>query len=225
MSNKPYSVEYFGHEKEPIVIIDDFSSHFQFLREQAALKSYQKLGPFYPGIRAQADPSYLNEHMALLKDILIHEFAFANGASLTECAYSLVTTPPADLTPIQCMPHYDGTDDGRLAVLHYLSPSQFGGTAFYRHRKTGYETITEDRFSNYKNTLEEEIADIGLPEKTYINKNTPLFEMIGQIEARPNRCILYRGITLHSGFIPDGATLDTDPAKGRLTINTFLSKR
>ncbi len=225
MSNKPYTVEHFGHEKEPIVIIDDFSSHFQTLREQATLKSFQPLGPFYPGIRAQADPSYLNEHMALLKDILIDEFAFENGASLTECAYSLVTTSPSELTPIQSMPHYDGTDCGRLAVLHYLSPSQLGGTAFYRHRKTGYETITDERFSNYKRILEQEIAEIGLPEKAYINKSTPLFEMIGQIDARPNRCILYRGITLHSGFIPDGITLNTDPAKGRLTINTFLSKR
>ena len=220
-----YKVERFGNEQEPIVIIDDFSSDFEALRVSAATQSYQKLGPFYPGIRAQADPSYINERGNVLKDVLINVFECRRGVDLTECAFSIITTKPSDLTPIQSMPHYDGTDGGRLAMLHYLSTSESGGTAFYRHRSTGFETLTDDRFSQYKETLECEIAEQGLPDKAYISGSTALFEMIGRIEAKPNRCILYRGVTLHSGFIPENATFDTDPLKGRLTINTFLSKR
>lgn len=220
-----YSVERFGQEKEPVVIIDDFSSRFEELRQAAASKSYQKLGPFYPGIRAQADPSYINERMDILKDILVNVFDCHRGADLTECAFSLVTAKPSDLTPIQCVPHYDGTDPGRLAVLHYLSATEMGGTAFYRHRATGFETVTDDRFDAYKTSLEKGVAEQGLPERAYINKSTALFELIGRVDAKPNRLIIYRGVTLHSGFIPDDLALETDPAKGRLTINTFLSQR
>jgi len=225
MAELGYSVERFGQEQEPVVIIDHFYSDPEALRKDAASKSYEKLGPFYPGIRAQADPAYLGERMELLTEILIDVFAFKNGAKLTECAYSLVTTPRDKLTPIQRLPHYDGTDQRRLAVLHYLSSEKKGGTAFFRHRRTMYETITESRFEQYKNTLEQEVADLGLPQESYVNQSTAQFEMIGLIVAKPNRCILYRGITLHSGYIPDNLPLDEDPMKGRLTINTFLLKK
>lgn len=223
MAELGYSVERFGQEREPIVIIDDFYSDLEALRKDAALKSYQKLGPFYPGIRAQANPTYLGERMALLTEVLKDVFDFQTGANLTECAYSLVTTPRADLTPIQRLPHYDGTDTGRLAVLHYLSGEETGGTSFYRHLATGYETVTEDRFERYKSTLEKEIAEFGVPPQDYVDEGKPQFTLIGRIVSKPNRCILYRGITLHSGYILEGLQLDNDPSKGRLTINTFLS--
>lgn len=219
-----YSVERFGQEQEPVVIIDDFYSDLEALRKDAASKSYEKFGPFYPGIRAQANPAYLGERMELLAEILIDVFAFRHGAKLTECAYSLVTTPRDKLTPIQRLPHYDGTDQGRLALLHYLSPESMGGTAFFKHRQTMFETITEARFEHYKKVLEQEVADLGLPQESYVNQSTAQFEMIGLIQAKPNRCILYRGITLHSGHIPEDLPLDKDPMKGRLTINTFLLK-
>jgi hypothetical protein len=224
MLDKVYRVERFGHEQEPVVVIDNFTSNFQALRQDAASRSYQKLGPFYPGIRAQANPAFINERMPVLKEILTDVFGFHNGAQLTECAYSLVTTARNDLTPIQRLPHYDGTDEGRLAFLHYLSPEKFGGTAFFRHKGTGFETITDGRFQAYKSALEKETAEIGLPPQNYINQSSRQFEMIGCIKAKPNRCILYRGITLHSGQIPDDLPLDTNPETGRLTINIFLSK-
>ena len=49
--------------------------------------------------------------------------------------------------------------------------------------------------------------------------------MTGAVEARPDRLVLYRGRLLHSGVIPEGASLSSDPAEGRLTINMFLSAR
>jgi len=225
MAELSFSVERFGQEQEPIVIIDDFYSDLEGLRQDAASKSFQKLGPFYPGIRAQANPAYLGERMALLTEALKDVFDFQRGAKLTECAYSLVTTPRAELTPIQRLPHYDGTDAGRLAVLHYLSGHETGGTSFYRHKATGFETVTEDRFEQYKFALEEEIAKHGLPPQNYVDEGKPQFMLIGRIASKPNRCILYRGITLHSGYIPHDMPLDLNPARGRLTINTFLSKK
>lgn len=225
MAELGYKVERFGQEQEPVVIIDDFYSDVDALRQDAASKTYQKIGPFYPGIRAQASPSYLGERMTLLTEALKDVFDFQTGAELTECAYSLVTTPRSELTPIQRLPHYDGTDAGRLAVLHYLSGSGTGGTSFYRHVATGFETITQDRFEFYKSTLAEEIVKFGLPPQDYVDEGKPQFTLIGRIASKPNRCILYRGITLHSGYIPEGLQLDNDPRKGRLTINTFLSAK
>ncbi len=223
MSDPGYRVERFGQEQEPVVIIDDFYSDLEALRRDAETKYYQKLGPFYPGIRSQASPAYLGERMHLLTDILKSVFGFQNGAKLTECAYSLVTTPRGELTPIQRLPHYDGTDAKRLAVLHYLSGAKTGGTSFYSHNATGFETITQDRFERYKSTLAEEAAEFGLPPQNYVDEGKPQFTLIGRIASKPNRCILYRGITLHSGYIPCDMPLDVNPTKGRLTINAFLS--
>jgi len=225
MSDLGYSVERFGQEQEPVVIIDDFYSDFEALLRDADTKHYQKLGPFYPGIRSQASPAYLGERMGLLTDILKTVFDFQNGAKLTECAYSLVTTPRGELRPIQRLPHYDGTDAKRLAILHYLSGAETGGTSFYSHNATGFETITQDRFERYKSTLAEEIVEFGLPPQDYVDEGKPQFTLIGRIASKPNRCILYRGITLHSGYIPEGLQLDNHPSKGRLTINTFLSAK
>lgn len=225
MTDPSYKIERFGHEQEPIVIIDDFFSDPEALRADAASKSYQKLGPFYPGIRAQANPVYFGERMALLTEVLKNVFDFQKGAELTECAYSLVTTRPGELMPIQSMPHYDGLEEGRVALLHYLSPAKMGGTAFYRHKGTGFETVTEARFETYKEALSEDVKKYGLPLKAYHTENSENFEQIGKVEACVNRCVIYRGITLHSGYIPLGFNFAKDPLKGRLTVNSFLSKR
>ncbi len=225
MAELNYKVERFGLEQEPVVIIDDFYSDPEALLRDAASKQYQKLGPFYPGIRAQANPAYLGERMALLKEVLINVFDMHDGAELTECAYSLVTTRPQDLMPIQSLPHYDGLEKGRLALLHYLSGPETGGTAFYRHRQTGFETVHQDRFELYKKALQDEAKIFGLPRRDYFREDTEQFERIGKIDAAYNRCILYRGIILHSGFIPKILPFSQNPRTGRLTVNSFLQNK
>lgn len=210
-----YTVERFGTEREPIVIIDNFATDPDALRRVAGSLSFRKIGPFYPGVRAQADPGYFSGRQGAITDMLREVFGFEMGAQITEAAYSIVSTSPADLMPIQCLPHYDGVDEGRLAVLHYLSREDAGGTAFYRHRATGFETITQDRFEHYKAALYKEVEAGGLPLKDYCRSDTEQFEQIGVIPARYNRCILYRGITLHSGLIPKDLSLSPHPEQGR----------
>lgn len=225
MERLSYTVERFGAEGEPVVIIDNFAPDPDALRGVAAGMKFRRIGPFYPGVRAQADPSYVSRQDSAITDMLANVFGFKDGAQITEAAFSVVSTPPAELMPIQCLPHYDGTDEGRLAVLHYLSGARAGGTAFYRHRATGFETITDDRFEAYKAALYQEAEAFGLPAKDYCRGNTEQFEQIGLIPAADNRCIVYRGITLHSGFIPETAVLNPDPKLGRLTVNIFMLKR
>jgi Family of unknown function (DUF6445) len=110
-------------------------------------------------------------------------------------------------------------------VLHYLCQPGDGGTAFYRHRTTGFETISASRLPDYSEFLEAEIARCGAPQADYPRGDTPLFEQTYRVTAAFNRLVIYRGWTLHSGQIPDGHPLPADPRTGRLTINTFLQAR
>ena len=222
--NSSYAVERFGHEQEPVVIIDDFHSDYTSLRRDAAQQHFQKVGEYYPGLRARANPNYLRLRMSLLIEILKREFGCLNGGRFVECAYSLVTTPREALKPIQSLPHCDSFKANQIALLHFLSDADAGGTAFFRHKETGFETITESRAETYNAVTDKEYAQMGPPAKNYVNKNTDRFEVIGVVDAKPNRCILYRGYTLHSGCIPDDFTPSDDPTAGRLTINSFFHR-
>ena len=218
-----YSVEHFGRGGEPLVIIDDFASNPTALFDAACASEFGFPGKHYPGIRAQADPGYLSARMDLLKDVLINIFDLPQGAGLVECAFSLVTTPRHELTPIQRIPHFDTTDQKRLALLHYLCGPGGGGTAFYRHRSTGLETISTDRHGEYTAALQSEASH--LPTQDYVDGSTGLFEETGRVEAHWNRMVIYRGYRLHSGVIPANLSLSPDPRQGRLTGNTFLQGR
>lgn len=214
-----------GHEREPIVIIDNFSSDPASLLEQAAGLSFRALGPHYPGVRSPARPAYLAERMDVLQRVLADVFGLADGADLVECNYSIVTTPPRALTRFQSLPHFDSTEPENIAVLHYMCAPSQGGTAFYRHRATGFETVSPSRLEDYASVLEDEIARGRQPDAGYMREDTALFEQTYKVEAAFNRLVIYRGWSLHSGAIPPDLTFSPDPREGRLTINTFLRAR
>jgi hypothetical protein len=46
--------------------------------------------------------------------------------------------------------------------------------------------------------------------------------MLDQVEFRFNRAVIYPSFVLHCALF-DGAALDSDPRKGRLTLNSFFS--
>jgi hypothetical protein len=46
--------------------------------------------------------------------------------------------------------------------------------------------------------------------------------MIGRIEARFNRMIVYLSSSLHCASIPKEFVFDPNPSTGRLTVNAFL---
>ncbi len=214
-------IERHGIEDEPIVVIDAFVPDATALREDAAMLGFAPMGPHYPGIRATMPGAVTRAMIAAVTPLARDVFA-ASSLELTDAFYSLVTTPPAALTPIQRLPHFDGVESTRLALLVYLSPGAPGGTAFYRHRSSGFEAVTAERLSAYRTALEREIASFGVPAAAYIDSDTALFEQISRIDGRFNRAILYRGNRLHCAWLPQGTAFDPDPAYGRLTANLFL---
>lgn len=221
MSATDYTVERVGRSEQPVVIIDDFHPEFDRLRAMAARSNYRSRGPYYPGTQAQADPHHLGPVQAQLTDIFGTVFGITAGVSLVQCSFSMVTVPESELAPIQRLPHVDTTDPGRIALLHYLSGAETGGTSFYRHRATQAETLTAEDFEAYRIALEAE----GEPKPGYMRGSDDRFEMIGHVQAMPNRAVLYRSHLLHSGMIPIDLPFSADPATARLTLNSFFQAK
>lgn len=212
-----------GREGAPLLVIDNFLAEPERLVRKAAMAQFTSGGRFYPGIRAKAPPSYEHFLATRLQPWLAEHFGFVSHAlRLTMCHFSLVTTPAAQLTPMQCIPHVDSLTREGFATVHYLFKGNLGGTAFYRHRATGYESLDELRGPDYFRVLEAERAGPNRPEVKYINGDTPLFEQIARAEGVFNRLLVYRRNSLHSGAIDSSFVPDADPRTGRLSINSFI---
>jgi hypothetical protein len=222
-SNARLEASRFGRERQPIVTIDDALADPDAVVAIAARHSFRPIGPFYPGVRAAVSEAIAMELIEQHLDDLTTHFGLTRSPLFHECYLSIVTTRPADLAPIQRLPHFDGTERERIAVLLYLDRAERGGTAFYRQRSTGFESVDADRFERYRRDLEAGIARAGMPDAAYISGDTPLFEQVHRVAGRFNRMIAYRGNTLHCADLHDAFEPVADAATGRLTLNLFLN--
>jgi hypothetical protein len=214
-----------GYDKQPIIVIDNFISDPDRLIADASMLSFQPIGAHYPGVRAAVHPALVAGFTKGVTAMIADVFGLAVPFADIECWYSLVTTPPKALKPIQRLPHFDSVDPGRIAILHYLARGEQGGTSFFRHRATGFESVNAERQDQYSAAIDADAAQYGIPDAAYITGDTPMFERIAHYEARFNRAIIYRGNTVHCADIPAGMALSADPLQGRLTVNTFIHGR
>jgi Family of unknown function (DUF6445) len=173
-------------------------------------------GNFYPGMRAPVPEAFSMAFRPWLGRLLQREFQGDTSY------FSVVTTARADLLPIQRIPHYDSTHPGLYAAVIYLCDSRFSGTSFYRHRRTGYEEITEDNRMNYQLALDNELRLLGPPEREYVNGDSALFETIFSNELMFNSAIIYPGRVLHAANIGRGFEPPKTSADWRLTITSLL---
>ncbi|MEP9359609.1 DUF6445 family protein [Sphingomonas sp. KR3-1] len=209
-----------GAEGQPIAIVDGFHPDPDALRAAALAAAFAPGRHHYPGIRAPLPGDYFAQVRAGLVPVLRNVFGHGSGVELLDASFSIVTTPPEALAVEQRLPHVDAVQPGRIALVHYLSPGD--GTAFFRHRATGFETIDAGRSAAYLAALNAELrADP--PAAAYPFGDTRLFERIAQVDAGYNRAVIYRSALLHSGAIAQDAALASDPATGRLTVTAFLS--
>jgi hypothetical protein len=213
----------FGREQATLLVIDNFVADPDRLIKKATTAQFASGGRFYPGIRAKAPPSYEHFLATRLLPLLAEHFGFTGSAlRLSMCHFSLVTTPTAELAPMQRIPHVDSLERAGFATIHYLFKGSLGGTAFYRHRATGFESLDDVRGPEYFEALQAESAGPDSPGRRYINGDTPLFERIEQAEGVFNRMLVYRRNSLHSGSIDSSFVPDADPRTGRLSINSFI---
>jgi len=216
-------IERQGLEAEPVVVIDGFAPDPARLIDDASFLRFRPMGEHYPGVRAAVPMALLEPLLAALAPVLAT--TFGGSYAVADAFYSLVTTRPEALTPIQRLPHFDGVEPGRLALLHYLSAATPGGTAFYRHRSTGFETVTAARLPAYRVALAADLDRTGVPPPAYCDATSPLFEQVARYDGIANRAIIYRSHSLHCADLPPGSVFDADPARGRLTVNTFLAEQ
>lgn len=213
-----------GHEQAPLLVIDNLVDDPEALVELATGKKYGDVTSYYPGVRAKAPLGYQQSILEKMRGLFGETFGVAAGTlRFTACYFSLVTTPPEKLAHLQCIPHIDSVLGNELAFIHYLFKRDLGGTAFYRHRSTGFEAITEGRKIEYFRTVEAEKTGPNKPPLGYISGSTALYEQTHSEAGVFNRLLVYRRNSLHSGSISSAAAISSDPRTGRLSINGFLA--
>ncbi len=220
----------FGDTQSHVVVIDEFSGELdQILRLAESLAPYPPHTNYYPGVRRIigsgdiAAEAYVTETCERAAQFIGGGFDI-DSFDLIEASFSIVSTPPASLTPPQRAPHFDTTDQKHLALLHYLRVPPGSGTAFYRQRSTGIERVSEANLATFVRVAQAEAAL--LPDDSgYIDGSDAFFEQIGAVEAVPDRLVIYQGSLLHSGIIPAGMRFSADPREGRLTANLFVRGR
>lgn len=215
-------VEVFSSENHPLMAVKGFMKTPQTAVDCACLQIFAKVTPQYPGVRAPVPPDVCASWLEVLTPALDEVFGQAPHGYQIQAWFSIVTTPASTLIPMQRFPHVDGTDPRQLAMMLYLHTTDHGGTGFFRHRSTGFESLTDANFPRYRAALEEDVRQSGLPPAAYASDGAPHFERIHASEGSFNEAIFYRGNLLHSGMISNAADLSPDPRKGRLTINAFF---
>lgn len=218
-------VEFIGQEREPVVVVDHCAPDPAGLVNEAMSRDYAVLGEFYPGVRAHASKAYFASLGPLLARVARQVFGYRQQLALLRSLHSLVTTPPAELSLAQRIPHFDSVDDGMIAVLHYLTPEDHGGTSFYRHRSTGFETVDQARHQRYLQALRADFGRHGTPAPGYIAGDTAIFERTAYFPPAYNRALIYRSSLLHCAAVDTNRPLSSDPRTGRLTIASFLAAR
>lgn len=240
-ANLSFQLMFVGNENIPILIIDDFVESPEKLIASASVSAEKderfqsQQSDYYPGVRKSPPQSYqtlIDQSLfSLLKSSLfLPEKKKEESLNLTVSylevlmsAFSIATTKPEDLRPIQMLPHFDTPADNQLAIVHYLCDEKHGGTSFYRHKETGFERISEQRHSQYRQILKQQaIAENLHLNPKYIEGDTALFEQLLSVEAQMNRAVIYPSNVLHSGNIRSDIGLSSAPELGRLTISSFL---
>jgi hypothetical protein len=216
-----------GAERQPVVIIDDVlrdpAELIDFAAQETEFEPAWTPAGGYPGLRSTLPIDYASNLVRALSPMIEDVFALGDRKpGRVDCYLSMVTRLPDILTPLQRIPHIDTVDPFRIAILHYLCDERFGGTAFFRHRATGFETISAARETTYLLTRDRELA-AQAPPVGYIRGDAPNYEQIEAIQCKVNRVIIYRSQLLHCAAIPPGMSFSDDPARGRLTANVFVN--
>jgi hypothetical protein len=215
-----------GQEKTPVLIMDNFLNALkESLLSDLNSLSFDASPTYYPGIRASLPEEYVVRVASAMMPLIRQMYNIPTGYKMEffPSYYSLVTAKPSELSLEQSVPHIDGNDDYRFALIHYLNSSAHGGTAFYRHNPTGFERVNQAKEESFWRSFDHYIAQYGKPDIGYIDASTDHFQKIGEVAYQSNRLALYPGNLLHSGSIIPDKDIDSDPNIGRLTANIFVN--
>jgi hypothetical protein len=212
-----------GQERQPLLVVDDVLADPDAMIEAArAADFHAPPHTHYPGLNANLPESYYRTVVTALRGPIAVAFGLPSEAYLKYFGFfALATTGVADAQPIQKIPHHDGPDPARLAMVHYLCRGEHGGTGFFRHKATGFESIDQPRQESYVAIAQAQLAAAGVGGATFAGSDMADYDLIGEARCVFNRLIVYRNHVLHSALLsPRGAA--ADPRLGRLTANGFI---
>lgn len=216
-----------GQEGHKAIVLDGLLSQPGAIRDFAIrhglFLTEGKSRSDYPGVRAEAPAAYATVLMQAVEPVARPLYGIGNHIHLApHCLISLIATDAAHLRASQQVPHYDMPGFGVVAAVHYLFDGNFGGTSFYRHRQTGFESITPEREPAYAKAIAEEGARVPRP-GGYPCGDDQIYELMLTVPARYNRVVLFPGHLLHSAAIRPGDPLAVDCSRGRLTVTSFIA--
>ncbi|WP_206244261.1 DUF6445 family protein [Novosphingobium terrae] len=207
---------------EPVLVMDAATGQAEHLIAAASASRFEPasaVGSGYPGLLGPAPHAYVDAMVRFVLPLLQqHWHTGPIRPKRARGNFSLVATPPEALSAEQRMPHVDAADPLQFAAVHYLCGAQHGGTGFFRHRPTGFETLDPARV---------EVFNKAMDDKTTLSYGYPAgdsadFALIGACEAHMDRLVIYRSSLFHSGLIRALPEHAEDPRRGRLTGNLFL---
>jgi hypothetical protein len=213
---------------QEVVVIDDVLLDPQGLVDWAGRQTFHPpVGFPYPGIGTGA-PAGLAARFADYFALRARARLGARRTLKHDVRLSMVTTPPHRLAPCQWQCHRDQvTTDPTIvfigSVLYLFHDSALGGTSFYTPRQSEAAT---DRMLQESLTLSPEAfgGRYGLA-AGYIGGSNAYFDRVACVPAAWNRMILYDAGFFHTGDIARPDLLTTDPATGRLSLNSFFTCR
>jgi hypothetical protein len=222
--NAPVQQLTVGLEQEKILIIDDFMQNPEALVELSVTQPFTPYNTQYPGIKSPAPTEYTQQLLNSVVPIIEKHYDLPPRYKLecSNCSFSLITCSENDLNLFQRAPHRDSSYPYQFAVLLYLCSPDHGGTSFYRHNLTQFETISPFKSAMYDKIYADDVLENGEPEPRYQQDSDRRYSKIGELNTRFNRLVIYRSWLLHSARINPQKSIDANPRTGRLTLNSFL---
>jgi hypothetical protein len=211
------------------LVIDNALAQPQALLDWAATQTYAPpQGYPYPGLVLEA-PAALTQRVA--DYFALHARQRLGGRRTLDLTVrlSMVTAPPLALEPRQWQCHRDRVADDPKAVLfaasvlYLFKDASLGGTSFYVPKLSPQET--DRMLADSQLMTGPEFAATHGVQPGYLSGSNRYFERVAQIPAAWNRIIFYDGGLFHSADVEQPASLSADPARGRLTLNSFFTCR
>jgi Family of unknown function (DUF6445) len=245
----PWQVELRPVGSQSVLIVDDFYSDVEVVRELALSLDFvdeDKLAK-YPGMRASISIDLLGLYQDLLDTYMdargtrrVPVGNFRSGPLV----FSRFTNEVRLLRADQTVPHID-VGSAFAATVFLNPPDQCrGGTFFYRHRETGIDHLPHPPTADVAGAMRargydpvqlaeyyrfiREVFSARAPSREELDGCSGLiadnehWEIVGRCEMRCNRVVLAPGSLFHSAIVREGDFGDTQET-ARLTQNIFFT--
>ena len=210
------------------VLIDDALVDPQGIVDWAAQQAFVAPDYPYPGLVCEV-PSELRRRLSDLFLLHVRQHLGVRRVQDFAVRLSLATTPPQQLAPVQWLCHRDRLavqGSGTLfaaCVLYLFRDPGLGGTSFYRPRQSIAQT--EELVAHSQHLPAHEFSRRYGLQPSYMDGSNAYFEQVAQLGAAWNRAIFYDGSLFHTADVGRAMSLSTDPRRGRLTLNAFITCR